>query len=103
MKNYQKLKQSELIQPLMEPIRACLEHRHSYVRRNAVCAVYTIYQNFPQLIPDAPEVISEFLQSEKDASCKRNAFMMLIQCARSKALDCLSTCIDQVHTFNDIL
>ena len=103
MKNYQKLKQSELIQPLMEPIRACLEHRHSYVRRNAVCAVYTIYQNFPQLIPDAPEVISEFLQSEKDASCKRNAFMMLIQCDRSKALDYLSTCIDQVHTFNDIL
>ena len=98
-----KLKQSELIQPLMEPIRACLEHRHSYVRRNAVCAVYTIYQNFPNLIHDAPEIISEFLQGEKDASCKRNAFMMLIQCDRAKALDYLSTCIDQVHTFNDIL
>ena len=71
----------------MEPIRTCLEHRHSYVRRNAVCAIYTIYQNFPQLISDAPEVIFEFLQNEKDASCKRNAFMMLIQAVFSKRIN----------------
>lgn len=71
----------------MEPIRTCLEHRHSYVRRNAVCAIYTIYQNFPQLISDAPEVIFEFLQNEKDASCKRNAFMMLIQAVFSKKVN----------------
>nr|DBA17676.1 TPA: hypothetical protein GDO54_003089 [Pyxicephalus adspersus] len=52
-----KLKEAELLEPLMPAIRACLEHRHSYVRRNAVLAIYTIY----------------------------------------------STCIDQVHTFGDIL
>ena len=98
-----KLKQQELLEPLMEPIRACLEHRHSYVRRNAVLAINTIYNNFQQLISDAPEVIFDFLQQEKDASCKRNAFMMLIQCDRNKALTYLETCIDQVHTFNDIL
>lgn len=28
----------------MPAIRACLEHRHSYVRRNAVLAIYTIYR-----------------------------------------------------------
>lgn len=28
----------------MPTIRACLEHRHSYVRRNAVLAIFTIYR-----------------------------------------------------------
>jgi len=151
----------------MPAIRACLEHRHSYVRRNAVLAIYTIYRcvdgstserqtsetifscsfiyfyfffrNFEHLIPDAPELIHDFLVNEKDASCKRNAFMMLIHadqvhslinnyyfllifftrmnlmklssCSltsfnlflQDRALDYLSTCIDQVHTFGDIL
>uniref|UniRef100_A0A8D2L6K7 Coatomer subunit beta n=1 Tax=Varanus komodoensis TaxID=61221 RepID=A0A8D2L6K7_VARKO len=73
-----KLKEPELLEPLMPAIRACLEHRHSYVRRNAVLAIYTIYRNFEHLIPDAPELIHDFLVNEKDASCKRNAFMMLI-------------------------
>ncbi|XP_016357831.1 coatomer subunit beta [Sinocyclocheilus anshuiensis] len=98
-----KLKESELLEPLMPAIRACLEHRHSYVRRNAVLAIYTIYRNFEHLIPDAPELIHDFLVNEKDASCKRNAFMMLIHADQDRALDYLSTCIDQVHTFGDIL
>uniref|UniRef100_H2ZHQ3 Coatomer subunit beta n=1 Tax=Ciona savignyi TaxID=51511 RepID=H2ZHQ3_CIOSA len=98
-----KLRQSELIEPLMPAIRSCLEHRHSYVRRNAVLAIYTIFRKFDQLIPDAPELIHEFLEGEKDASCKRNAFMMLIHADQERALDYLSTCIDQVNTFNDIL
>ena len=46
----------ELLEPLMPAIRNCLEHRHSYVRRNAVLAIFTIYKNFDFLIPDAPEV-----------------------------------------------
>uniref|UniRef100_F6Z743 Coatomer subunit beta n=1 Tax=Ciona intestinalis TaxID=7719 RepID=F6Z743_CIOIN len=99
-----KLRQPELIEPLMPAIRSCLEHRHSYVRRNAVLAIYTIYRKFDQLIPDAPELIHEFLEGEKDASCKRNAFMMLIHADQERALDYLSTCIHkQVNTFNDIL
>ncbi|ETE67786.1 Coatomer subunit beta, partial [Ophiophagus hannah] len=98
-----KLKEPELLEPLMPAIRACLEHRHSYVRRNAVLAIYTIYRNFEHLIPDAPELIHDFLVNEKDASCKRNAFMMLIHADQDRALDYLSTCIDQVQTFGDIL
>ena len=39
-----KLKEPELLEPLMPSIRACLEHRHAYVRRNAVLAIYTIYK-----------------------------------------------------------
>lgn len=55
-----KLKEAELLEPLMPAIRACLEHRHSYVRRNAVLAIYTIYRNFEHLIPDVPELIHDF-------------------------------------------
>lgn len=39
-----KLKEPELLEPLMPSIRKCLEHRHSYVRRNAVLAIFTIYR-----------------------------------------------------------
>jgi len=98
-----KLKQPELLESLMPSIRSCLEHRHSYVRRNAVLAIYTIYKKFDELIPDAPELVHDFLDKERDASCKRNAFMMLIHADQERALEYLSSCIDQVNTFNDIL
>jgi len=98
-----KLKEAELLEPLMPSIRSCLEHRHSYVRRNAVLAIYTKYRNFDFLIPDGPELIANFLEQEQDASCKRNAFMMLIHADQERALSYLSSCIDQVHSFGDIL
>lgn len=98
-----KLKEPELLEPLMPSIRACLEHRHSYVRRNAVLAIFKIYINFEHLIPDAPELILDFLSRESDASCKRNAFLMLIHLDQSKALEYLNSCLDQIGSFNDIL
>ena len=92
-----------MLEPLMPSMRSCLEHRHSYVRRNAVLAIFTVYKSFDFLIPDAPELISNYLEGETDASCKRNAFMMLIHADQDRALSYLSTCIDQVQSFNDIL
>lgn len=103
----------------MLSIRKCLEHRHSYVRRNAVVAIFTIYsiiiyyflqylkqiylENFEFLISDGSEVIANFLEIEQDASCKRNAFMMLLHVDQNSALEYLSSCVDQVITFGDIL
>jgi len=98
-----KLKEPELLEPLLPPIRTCLEHRHSYVRRNAVLAIFTIYKNFDYLLPDAPELIANFLDGEQDMSCKRNAFMMLIHADQDRALTYLSSCIEQVQNFGDIL
>ncbi|TRY63097.1 hypothetical protein TCAL_04273 [Tigriopus californicus] len=98
-----KLKEPELLEPLMPTIRSCLEHRHSYVRRNAIMAIFTIFKNFDFLIPDAPELIANFLESEQDMSCKRNAFMMLIHADQDRALNYLSSCLEQVHNFGDIL
>ena len=34
------------------------------VRRNAVLAIFTIYKNFEHLIPDAPELIQNYLEGE---------------------------------------
>ncbi|OTF73539.1 coatomer subunit beta-like protein, partial [Euroglyphus maynei] len=98
-----KLKEPELLEPLLPTIRQCLEHRHSYVRRNAVLAIFKIYMNFEFLIPDAPELVLEFLGRESDASCKRNAFLMLIHLDQKKALDYLNSCLEQIGSFNEIL
>ncbi|KAK9500807.1 hypothetical protein O3M35_002001 [Rhynocoris fuscipes] len=98
-----KLKEPELLEPLMPAIRSCLNHRVPYVRRNAVLAVFTIYRNFEFLIPDAPELITEFLAGEQDMSCKRNAFLMLLHADQESALTYLASCLDHVTTFGDIL
>ncbi|XP_066591144.1 coatomer subunit beta [Prorops nasuta] len=98
-----KLKEPELLEPLMPAITACLEHRHSYVRRNAVLAIFTIYRNFEFLIPDAPELIAQYLEGEQDMSCRRNAFLMLLHADQSRALSYLAACLDQVPSFGDIL
>lgn len=98
-----KLKEPELIEPLMPAIRACLEHRHAYVRRNAVLAIFTIYKNFDWLVPDGPELIANFLDAQADMSCKRNAFLMLLHADQERALNYLASCIDQVNSFGDIL
>lgn len=87
----------------MPAIIACLEHRHCYVRRNAVLAIFTIYRNFEFLIPDAPELIAKYLEGEQDMSCRRNAFLMLLHADQSRALAYLAACLDQVPSFGDIL
>ena len=69
-----KLHEPELLEPLLPPCRSCLvasldcsahiqEHRHSYVRKNAVFAIYSIYRHSEHLIPDAPDLILTFLQA----------------------------------------
>ena len=67
------------------------------------CLFICLFRSFDQLIPDAPELIQSYLEGEQDPSCKRNAFMMLIHVDRERALDYLSSCIDQVNSFNEIL
>lgn len=57
-------------------------------------------RNFDQLIPDAPELILNYLEGEQDASCKRNAFMMLTHvdrvsvnvCVHARACVCVIVC-----------
>ena len=55
------------------------------MRKNAVFAILQIYKLHEHLIPDAPELIHTFLAAESDATCKRNAFVMLISTAPERA------------------
>ncbi|RDA89481.1 hypothetical protein CP533_0879 [Ophiocordyceps camponoti-saundersi (nom. inval.)] len=98
-----KLREPELIEPLLSSARACLEHRHAYVRKNAVFAVSSIHLHSPSLIPDAAELISTFLEGETDATCKRNAFAALASINHDAALLYLSSVFDGIPNAAELL
>lgn len=98
-----KIHDAEILEPLVPAIRQNLEHRHSYVRRNAVLAIDTIYEKFEFLIPDAPELIEQFLAEEADLAAKRNAFVMLCGADQERAVAYLQTNLAQVGTWGETL
>lgn len=100
-----RIKEEEILEPLVPSILANLEHRHSYVRRNTVLAMNAIYKlpKGEMLLQDAPEMIERFLQQEQDLSAKRNAFTMLINHAQERAVAYLFEHLDQISTWGDIL
>ncbi|KAG6609083.1 Coatomer subunit beta [Phytophthora cinnamomi] len=97
-----KIKDKDILEPLKDAVKSNLEHRHSYVRKNAVMTVYTMYKTFGDvLIPDAPELIERFILNESDAGARRNAFLMLNDCAQDRAVTFLMNAMDQVPKFGD--
>ncbi|EGZ30280.1 hypothetical protein PHYSODRAFT_263776 [Phytophthora sojae] len=97
-----KIKEKDILEPLKDAVKSNLEHRHSYVRKNAVMTVYTMYKTFGDvLIPDAPELIERFILNESDAGARRNAFLMLNDCAQDRAVTFLMNAMDQVPKFGD--
>ncbi|KAK2462886.1 hypothetical protein APHAL10511_005084 [Amanita phalloides] len=96
-------KDTELLEPLIPTCRVCLEHRHSYVRKNAVFAIYSIYREFEQLIPDAPDLMHTFLIAENDSTCKRNAFVFLAHCSMTKAVEYILSIYDTIPTLDEAL
>lgn len=98
-----KLRDPELLEPLVPSCRLCLEHRLSYVRKNAVLAISTIFRHNPGLIPDAPELIQTFLAAENDSTCKRNAFLMLARSSPSKATEYFLQISDQLSSQDELL
>lgn len=97
-----KLREPELIEPLLSSARSCLEHRHAYVRKNAVWAVASIFQHSESLIPDAPELLQTFLETETDSTCKRNAFASLMSISHQKALEFLATTFDTIPNTDEL-
>ncbi|KAL0302883.1 UNVERIFIED_CONTAM: Coatomer subunit beta-1 [Sesamum radiatum] len=100
-----RLNEVEIIEPLIPSIISNLEHRHPYVRRNAILAVMAIYKlpQGEQLLVDAPETIERFLSTEQDQSAKRNAFLMLFNCAQDRAVNYLLTNVDRVSDWGELL
>ncbi|KAK6908498.1 coatomer beta subunit [Kwoniella mangroviensis CBS 8886] len=99
----QKIREAELLEPLVPTVRSCLEHRHSFVRKNAVFATYTIYQDHEHLIPDAPELLDTFLAAESDSTCKRNAFVTLCNISQPTAVRYLLNNFDQISGMDELM
>ncbi len=63
----------------------------------------TIYQSFEHLIPDAAELIHTFLIAESDMTCKRNAFVFLLNHATPKAVEYTLSVYDQIGAFDELM
>ncbi|KAF2472191.1 coatomer subunit beta [Lindgomyces ingoldianus] len=98
-----KLRDAELVEPLLQPARQCLSHRHAYVRKNATFAIASIFTHLPELLPDAPDLLTTFLDEENDATCKRNAFAALASISHEKALEYLSTVFDSIPNHDELV
>ncbi|KAE8731642.1 Coatomer subunit beta-1 [Hibiscus syriacus] len=100
-----RLNETEIIEPLIPSVLQNLEHRHPFIRRNAILAVMSIYKlpQGEQLLVDAPEMIEKVLSTEQDASAKRNAFLMLFTCAQDRAINYLLTHVDRVSEWGELL
>ncbi|KAG5244521.1 coatmer beta family protein [Salix suchowensis] len=100
-----RLNETEIIEPLIPSVLQNLEHRHPFIRRNAISAVMTIYKlpHGEQLLVDAPEMIEKVLSIELDQSAKRNAFLMLFNCDQDRAINYLLTNVDKVSEWGELL
>ena len=97
-----KLKEQEILEPLIPSIKQALTHRHPYVRRNAVLTIHSLYQNFGEtLLPDAAELMEAFIRTETDMSARRNAFLMLFNGAEHIAIEYLTENADTITKFGD--
>lgn len=100
-----RLNEAEIIEPLIPSVLQNLEHRHPYIRRNAILAMMSIYKlpQGEQILVDAPEMIEQLLSTEQDPSAKRNAFLMLFTCAQERAVNYLLTNVDKVSEWGELL
>ena len=103
MRYLAKLKDPELLEPLLPSVRSNLDHRNTYVRRNALTALGSIYAFAPHLIPDAVDLTVALLAAEGDPSVKRNAFRLLSDHAADRAIEWLEGQLDSMGGFPDIL
>merc|ERR1719158_1757174 len=67
-----KMKYYRILEPLLAPIMQNLEHRHAYVRRNAVMCIFSIVKTFGiECMPTAVDDIENLLFVEGDLSTKQ--------------------------------
>ena len=100
-----RISEDELLEPLVPSVIQNLEHRHSYVRKNAVMALAAVYK-LPKgdlLAPDAPELVEKLLRSEQDMGTRRNAFKMLSASDPDRACAYLFDNVERVADWGDVL
>jgi len=101
-----RLREPELLEPLIPTVKACLDStglgRHHYVRKNAALASFYIHKNFGEtLLPDGPELIKKFIDSETDLCSRRNAFLFLFNEAEEGAINFLNSNLEKVQDYGD--
>lgn len=68
----------QIVEDLIDAVISNLGHRNSYVRRNAIMCIYSVYVNFGlELVENCIDDIDKILVSESDLSTRRNAFLLL--------------------------
>jgi len=88
--------------PLIPSVKACLDHKHPYVRKNAALTIFHAHKLFGEnLIPDGPELVEAFLVKETDMASRRNAFLMLVNQNEGLAMDYLGSHIEDVMKYGD--
>merc|ERR1719158_2755220 len=98
-----KMKYYRILEPLLAPIMQNLEHRHAYVRRNAVMCIFSIVKTFGiECMPTAVDDIENLLFVEGDLSTKRNAFLMLMNCDLERAVKFCMSIADSINTLGDL-
>lgn len=101
LRTISKTRELEFIQMLVHSIEKCLEWSHAYQRKNAVLAIARVFKNFPDLIPQASQKISEHLIKENDDEVKRAALQALLEIAPEQAKSYLhSSNIPDIHCMN---
>ncbi|PWN44690.1 putative SEC26 [Ceraceosorus guamensis] len=99
----QKIREPELLEPLIPTILTNLEHRHSYVRKNAVLAIWVISQRHSHFFGDVSEIMETFLAAEQDATCKRNAFTFLTQADAPKAVEYVLSQFEAIPSMDELM
>ncbi|KAJ3303386.1 coatomer subunit beta [Kappamyces sp. JEL0829] len=98
-----KLKEADILEPLIPSVRQCLEHKHPYVRKNAVLAIFSIFKIHQYLIPDATELIQTYMNTENDQGAKRNAMLMLMNTSLPLAVAYYNSVVLQIPTLDQSL
>ena len=97
------IREAEIVEPLVASVRAALENKHAFVRRNAVWTLGAMYKNFPQLVPNAPDLVYAMLDTEADNVVKRNAVFMLHACAPERAAAYINAVLEQVPNMGETM
>ena len=92
----------DTLETLIHAISENLDHRHFYVRRNALMCLYSIYQHYGSEFETATEDIQKLLLNESDLTTKRNAFMLLSHVDSEKALSYLRTVIKAENPLQEL-
>lgn len=97
----------EIMDPLIDTILdKCLNHQDQYVRRYAVLCLQRIWESFgDSALSDFEEKLEKFLMKETDLTSRRNAYQLIFEVNKEKALKMVFDSIKDgdIENFGDIL